>query len=96
MLPAAGYVIPPTFTERSIVTKTPAPADDQIWADNDPRADKQLLLIERIDGNLAVARPIALSAQGAPILLNAAIRIRIRLDRLQPTSTDYRYIGKTK
>ncbi|MEU8642300.1 hypothetical protein AB0C91_10320 [Streptomyces sp. NPDC048674] len=78
------------------MTETPTPAVDQIWQDNDPRADERLVWIERIDQTHAHVRQVALTAAGESVPLPGVRRTRIRLDRFRPTSTGYRYVGTAK
>ncbi|GGW15805.1 hypothetical protein GCM10018980_51470 [Streptomyces capoamus] len=75
------------------MTDTPTPAPGQIWQDNDPRGYGRKLLIERTDQTHATMCQVALTPAGEPVPLPGVRRTRIRLDRLRPTSTGYRYIS---
>ncbi|WP_439947216.1 hypothetical protein [Streptomyces sp. BBFR109] len=74
------------------MTDTPTPATGQIWQDNDKRAEDRFLLIERLDQTHAHVRQVTRTAGGEPVPLPGVRGTRIRLDRLRPTSTGYRYI----
>ncbi|MEU3603759.1 hypothetical protein ABZ714_34390 [Streptomyces sp. NPDC006798] len=74
---------------------TPAPAVGQIWQDNDPRNPGRYLRIVEINTAVSRAwcRPVAYNpATGAVADLPGTRATGIRLDRLKPTSTGYRYI----
>ncbi|AJP04754.1 hypothetical protein TU94_28225 [Streptomyces cyaneogriseus subsp. noncyanogenus] len=71
---------------------TPTPAVRQIWQDNDPRSPNRYLKITAVDGTHATMRQVAITPQGATAVPSGARATRIRLDRLRPTSTGYRYI----
>jgi hypothetical protein len=73
---------------------TPTPAVGQVWQDNDPRGSGRRVRIVEIDGTHAVVEPVTVTPQGA-VARRTGRRSRIRLDRLRPTSTGYRYITTT-
>ncbi|WP_411140278.1 hypothetical protein [Streptomyces sp. x-80] len=76
---------------------TPTPAPNQIWADNDPRAGERYLRIVDIDASRAAVRQVAWDAERQVATVLPGVRTtRIRLDRLRPTSTGYRYIGSVR
>ena len=71
----------------------PAPAVGQLWADNDRRAPERYLLIAELSSTHAAVRQAAYSPEtGVAAVLPGARLTRIRLDRLRPTSTGYRYV----
>lgn len=85
--------MPPRVVAIVAEDETPAPAVGQVWQDNDRRSYGRHLMIEDIGETHAVMvevsyRPSngAVTAQGQPR------RTRVRLDRLRPTSTGYRYV----
>jgi hypothetical protein len=73
------------------VTDTPTPAVGQIWQDNDPRAYGRRLRIVEIDGTHAICE-LTVPRGAGRLHAKPGRRTRIRLDRLRPTSTGYRYI----
>lgn len=73
------------------MTETPAPTVGQIWQDNDPRSYGRYLKITAVDSTHATVRQVALTPQIAAVLPGTRAT-RIRLDRLRPTSTGYRYV----
>ncbi|MFI0914192.1 hypothetical protein [Streptomyces abikoensis] len=74
--------------------KTPTPAPGQIWADNDPRCEGRYVRIVTIDDIHAAVRQVAYDpSTGIAVDVPGGRRTRIRLDRLRPTSSGYRYVG---
>lgn len=67
----------------------------QVWADNDARCDGRTLRVLRVEQNTRKGGPVAVcqvltDAHGVPV---AATRtVRIRLSRMRPTSTGYRFL----
>ncbi|MFF5473378.1 DUF6354 family protein [Streptomyces achromogenes] len=73
------------------MTDTPTPAPGQIWQDNDKRAYGRQLRIIEIDNTHAICELYTPRDGGG--FTRPGRRTRIRLDRLRPTATGYRYIS---
>ncbi|MFD8200015.1 DUF6354 family protein [Streptomyces sp. NPDC059701] len=71
---------------------TPTPAVGQLWQDNDPRSHGRTLRIVELDATHAVVE-LTVPRGASHLHAKPGRRTRIRLDRLRPTSTGYRYIG---
>lgn len=74
------------------MTEQPAPAPGQIWQDNDPRSYGRRLRIITIDDTHAVME-LAVPRDAGHQQAKPGRRTRVRLDRLKPTSTGYRYVS---
>ncbi|KOU17048.1 MULTISPECIES: hypothetical protein [Streptomyces] len=75
------------------MTEQPAPAINQIWQDNDKRGYGRRVRIVELNATHATVElvvPRGAGHNGA----KPGRRTRIRLDRLRPTSTGYRYVGE--
>lgn len=90
--PVAGTPRHRQAGSRMTDTPAPAPAVGQIWQDNDPRGYGRKVRIVEIDDTHAVVEP-ALPRGAGHLRAKPGRRTRLRLDRLRPTSTGYRYVS---
>ncbi|MFB7845485.1 hypothetical protein ACFC34_00415 [Streptomyces sp. NPDC056053] len=82
-----------TTPDADICLGYPDPAADQIWQDNDRRTSDRYLMITAVDVTHATARLVTYDPHtGIAAELPGTRTSRIRLSRLRPTSTGYRYI----